>query len=539
MLYNVAMMIQRKKNRIQMILGWVLGILTSAFKMAVAWLPVARTRIAPGYRRLKRGLIVTLGFSAFICAELILAKAINNNMLYLMGAILAVLTALVVVVAYPTWGFICWLFLSPFAKYFLRVFTVYKIGFDIILLGSLLVVVLLRALMHRTRPSKLILAEWLLIGSFIYSTIIRNTASLTTPDILSQLVLAPLVLYFIAKSVITKREHILYFVVILILTGISWAILGIYEQYAGKSWLSPLVGADVQAFGESMGQGHRSVGPAGHYYLYGNGIILSILLALHWGGWAKKQGVRVLCYTICPILLMGLYYGYTRAPYLAFLLAITLMLVLSKRSSKRYLLFVVVIFTAVGVLIPHWMSNSTLRNRLEKQSARSGMAETSLNMFWAHPYFGIGSYKYLEFVPKYASPKHVYQKYRAGSVMGYWARPHSEYYLVLAEQGIIGFVLYFGCIFAFLTQMFRIRRRLNSDGGLGKEFASVVIAFTCGVLLTMITDEFQGWLLMYAMLFIMFAVVLRLDALVAQEKSSNDRLENIDRTDNSRLKSIC
>ncbi|MCE5198297.1 MAG: O-antigen ligase family protein [Armatimonadota bacterium] len=487
-----------------------------------------RSFLAALYRRLVRILLIVAGLALFVGIELQLANAINAAMFINIFIIISIVIAMMLIIVSPTWGFIFWLFFSPFAKYFIRTFLPIRIGFDMLLLGLLVTAILFRALAHRTRLPKLILPEWLLIASFVYSMVLRNASAIATPAYLSQIILTPLVVYFVAKSAIVKKEHIGWILLAMLLVGLSWTLLGIYEQQSGHSWLSPLVGFDVQAQGESMGSGHRSLGPAGHYYLYGNAIILAILITMHRAGWTRKITSKVLHYSLLPILLLGLYYGYSRAPYLAFAFALLLMLLLVRLSFKRYFVFTAAIVVVVTILLSVWVSDKVLEGRLESSSSsRLAFNATSMNMFKAHPVFGIGLRRYQESVPDYVSSiKHLHR----GSAFGvatYWSRPHNEYLLVLAEQGIVGFLLYFGCYITFIITAFRVRSKLDKAGVFGAEFAALVIAFVFGVLLTMITDEFQNWLYMYAIIFVLFAAVVRLGEMAA----ANKLIVNVDSND--------
>ncbi len=477
-----------------------------------ARLQSAQSWMAPRYRQLVRALCVLMGLAIFAAAEWYVAVAIDSEMYYAMIALGALVAAMVVVAVSPTWGFITWLFLSPFANYFLRPRTKWVIGVDAVLLGLLVISIAFRALADRRRLSKLLFAEWMMIASWIYAMVLRNTGAFGTNEYPTQLLQTSIVVYFIAKSVIRDKKHVAWVALAVLGVGTVWAGFGIYEHFAGQSWLSLAAGAAVRMRGQHDVGAGRSIGPAGHYYLYGNVIILSLLIATHFAGWVRNVGLRIFYYALWPVLLLGLYFGYSRAPYLALVLALSIMLLLARAGFKRYLTVTILIAVAVVLVAPYWLSDRELTRRLESSpKARWATYATSVNMFRAYPFFGVGLNKYGDLTSSYVSGMgHPYLRTSPTGLVYYWARPHCEYLLVLCEQGIVGFILYFGTLLAFIHAMWRARSGLDQRGLLGKDLPSIVIAFTLGVMLTMVTDEFQLHVYMYFIMFTMFAMVERL-----------------------------
>jgi len=497
---------------------------------------VHRAWAAPWWRKAVRASVVLTGLGIFIQLQLYVAGLIRAEAIFLLIRNAGIALALIIVVVNPTWGFVYWVFFSPIAVWFVRQETKFMVGFDFVVLAELVVVMTVRALVERSKIRKLDFAEWMLVMTFVYMTILRNTASVGTPPFASQLLVSPVVVYFIARAAMRRKEHIVWVATAFFLVGVVWAFSGIYEHWAGKAWFSPLVGGDYQITGEKDVGAGRSTGPAGHYYLYGNIIILALLLAYHRAGWVTRKWARALYYLSCPVLLLGLYYGYSRAPYLALGLALVIMLLLARISFKRYLAVTACVAVAVAMIVPLWMSDKELTRRLEASPAgRTAISATSWNMFRDYPWFGVGTGNYAKMTPQYLSGlSHPHKKLGLGLVK-WWSAPHSHYWLMLTEQGVVGFVLYFGCIAAFLVAVFRIRGRLSSRGALGKEFPSLVIAFMCAVLLTMVTDTLY-MMFMQAAMFGMFATVVRLDELLAEEKKEDSVTDHVEAVSGEEVK---
>lgn len=501
-----------------------------------ARLQSAQSWMAPRYRQLVRALCVLLGLAIFAAAEWYVAVAIDSEMYYAMIVLGALVAAMIVVAVSPTWGFITWLFLSPFAGVFLPPKTQYRIGVNVVLLGLLVVSSTVRAMADRKKLPRLLFVEWMMIASWIYAMMLRNTDAFGAKDYPSQLFLAPVVVYFIAKATIKERKHVAWVTLAVLCVGTVWAGFGIYEHFAGQSWLSLAAGTAVRIRGEHDVGAGRSTGPAGHYYLYGNVIILSLLIATHFAGWVRNVGLRILYYALWPILLVGLYFGYSRAPYLALVLALSIMLLLARAGFKRYLTITVLIAVAVVLVAPYWLSDRELTRRFEASPvARLAIYASSVNMFRAYPFFGVGLNKYSDFVPSYVSGmEHPSLRTSETGVAYFWSRPHCEYLLVLCEQGIVGVILYLGTLLAFIYAMWRARSVLDKKGLLGKDLPSIVIAFTLGVMLTMVTDEFQRHPYMYFIMFTMFAAVVRLGELSTPEPQHTQQFKSDQRTTRER-----
>ncbi|MCL5102485.1 MAG: O-antigen ligase family protein [Armatimonadetes bacterium] len=484
-----------------------------------------RQAIAPSWRKLVRLGIVLLGLGVFAIIQWELGSVINKGFWLQIILLMGVGLVITCCIASPIVGFIGLLVLSQYVRLFFTPFLPWSVTIDFYALCLLAVILTLRAIANRHPIRNLHLAEWLLIASYIYAMWIRNPELEPHVYQIQKLVLTACVVYFVARAVITKREHVAWICIALAVVGLSWALMGIYEQYAGNAWFSPLLGGEYMIQGEhDIGAG-RSTGPAGQYYVYGNVLILAFLLCLHLAAWTNQKHAKMFYYISCPVILLGLYYGYSRGPYLALAIALIVRFAFEKAHRLQYLVVVVCLaLVAVVFAMPKLWSIEAFRQRVEwGPGTRSAINATSLNMIKSNLLFGVGTFNYGKYVPDYVSGReHIRRSTRQGFIT-MWGRPHNEYALIFAEQGLVGGLLYFGGLLGFIGIAFRARSLLGESDILGRGYAAIVIAFAIGVMVTMATDEFQSWPYMYVVLYTMFAMVVRLLEFRLEDEEANRR----------------
>ncbi len=482
----------------------------------IAQLRVVRSSLAPMWRKLVFAAAVVLGICVFVAAEYQLGRLIVADQYILAIIALAAISIFVITVTYPFWGYAIWFFLTKYLTLFGGILP-RRYNFDLVMPGLLLFVLLLRATARKDTVRRVSAAEVLLAVFCIYGYLIRKDFSgAGITGFGTTLLLTPLCIYLIASMAIRERKHILWFMIVIVATGTSFALMGIYEQIVGKMWLAGIMGGDKDLYG-----GMRSTGPTGHYYVYGNMLSLSILLCLHLFRWHTRWLSRLALVAAAIVNIVGLYYGFSRAPYIAFALGMLLMLLLSAYTKRVYAVGLAILAAAVLIAAPLSLANRNVRDRMQTgYGARLATSQTSLNMFRQYPLFGVGRDNYLDFVQTYVSShEHSARKTPSGAVV-YWGRPHSEYFLMLTELGAVGLFLYLMVYLLFLRRLAYDRRILRKEDVDGSDFAALAIAFTIGVLFTMATDEFGLHPYMYAIIFTLYAMARKAELFARKEEAS-------------------
>lgn len=467
-----------------------------------------RTLLAPVWRKAVRAALILLGLALFIMAEFRIAKMIANDQFFMVVFWHVVAIIAVVIIAHPFWGFAVWLFISRLiALFFVSLGAKYNP--DFIMMALIATVLVLRALANKSLSiRKFSAAEACLLLYFIYAYILRDNINVgglaNLAGLLNTWILCPAGLYFIIKNTITEKKHLVWLMWTIIAVGVTWALLGIYEQATGKWWISQVVGSDIALRGDK-----RSSGPSGHYYLYGNMITLAILMCLHLYSWQKQWFLRLALVVAGATCSLGLYFGYSRAPYVAFVLALFAMLLLTRHTRRMYVSVWAIAALLSIIIVPTALHSDKFRDRLFANtfSARIYITRTSMNMIKANPFFGVGREAYQANVPKYMDYKHLRTADPYTGLTTDYSRAHSELFGKLAELGLVGFALYFGTYLLFMARFVRFRSTLPRNDVAGGDFAVLAVAYTIGVLFTMITDEFGQHMYMYAVIFTLFAMV--------------------------------
>jgi hypothetical protein len=491
-----------------------------------------RTHAAPAWRKLVRLSVVLLGFAIFGALEYELAILIQAEDWFHIGMIfVGIITLIATLFSVPA-AFIGWLVLSPWVALFWReaVGGALGLSFDRVMVLLLLIVVTVRRLAKRERLRPLLLPEVLLLASFVYIKVVPRIGDIPTMiwgmNVALDSLVSPFIIYWVARECITNKKQIPGMLVAVLIGGLAWALSGFFEHYFGKMWLSPIIGEDIRLTWGDVAQG-RATGPANHYYVYGGVLILTIFLGLHLGASAKRSGARFLYLVTTVLTVVALYFGYSRAPYLAFGISLLIATLLVKRGRGLYATAAVAVFI-LGTIAMSSLSTSTQTERFGTRnvvglSGRSAINKTMLNMIGGHFWFGVGYQKSPDAMSEYVS----------SMAHGHWVKrhqivyshAHNEALLIFAEQGIVGFVIYFGALIAFVFQIFRVRARLPDAGVLGKDFVLPAFLLILSYFIMGSADQFQISPYLYFLMYSMIAIVMQLGYLTDQEaKQDSNRV---------------
>ncbi len=188
---------------------------------------------------------------------------------------------------------------------------------------------------------------------------------------------------------------------------------------------------------------------------------------------------------------------------------------ISRGARASYVALALVFLFAVAAIFPVIATSRTLSTRFLTSGAlyaRMIMFQSGINVIKANFWFGVGRDEISNVLDKYvSSPMH------GKSESGKYLRPHNDYVVVLGEQGIFGFLFYYGAILALLRVAFVTRARLPSAGTLGKDAATIMIVYAIIHGITSTSDQFQSIPFSSYVLFTLLALAVRLGELQAEE----------------------
>lgn len=495
----------------------------------------ARASVAPLWRRLLRSSIVLVGFGIFVGFELWMAWTINNWRWWLIIAFFVICGSIALATARPIIALIAWLVISPFGKHFLYLkvstYAVPTITFDFIAIYYLGLLFAIQAMAEKRPFRKLIVAEWLMILYAIYAavrliatldlTIIREPIGAITQTLIPE-VFFIVVLYFVVKTAIKEERHIKWILGSMVVFGLLMGLVAFYEHFAGQRWYSLVIGFGIPLAWsyEGVAKG-RASGMFDHASAPAALIATHFFLTYHLAGWAKQTWVRILCYASLVIIAIGAYYTYTRNVYIVFLLVTLLMPLLA--SGKRYRFAMITAMVLLSILItgPILLEDRGFNKRLTRTDtlyARMVYERTTLNVIKHNLWTGVGYDKLNDVSADYVtSLKHM--NYEPGSNKLGWVNiSHNTHLTILAEEGILGALLYYGAVAAFLIRLFTIGRKLPANDFLGKDLAAIFVASSVGFLVSMITASVYTVPYLNFIFWTQFAVMVRLEELRAAKQ---------------------
>lgn len=509
------------------------------FVAAVARYPESIVR---GYRRsgaarrvLWRAIALTIGFALYIGLELLVARAIIADRSILALGAMCILFLIVILAAHPIIGLLALLVVSPIAVGFLS----YRnrgvmpdIGFDGILVYTLFVVVIIRALYSRKPIRKLEWPEALLAIYPVY--VLANyllqdrVVSLNATRGLVEFIGFWPAVYFITQAAIRRKEHILWVMKALVFVGLCQGAALIYEQLTGNAYLSILYRTPIplKYLGWSdVGVG-RSVG------LFESPVVASVFLptmmffALHLAVGTKTRLSKLYYAVTIGVIVIGAYYTYTRNVYT--IMALFMIAMPFVASKLRPLCITVVAFVAllaVSVITPRLLSDTQFNKRItntENLAYRMLFMQTAVNMIRDHFVWGVGYNGYLTMAPQYVS------SYRESSAslgkhtgLFHSTFVHNTYLYVLAEEGIVGALIYFGCLIGFLRILMRLRRVAKPEALLGKDFLSIIVVSTVLLFVQFIPYSNHYARYMNITMWVTFSIGVRYGQFMMEELKNN------------------
>ena len=474
--------------------------------------------------------MVLCGFGLFVFAQYGLAFFINDihAWWYVIVAMGIVVAAVLFPAVRPTKAFLVWLVASPIVFYFFRGDFgrgIPPVTFDRIVLPFVVFFLVVRTLGNRSPIRKLALPEWLMVAFILFSVfnllVIQHR---TEPGVMGKsldyIVFAGIV-YFVAKASLRNKQHLMTALKCLVIVGFISATALVIEANTGRAWYSVILRREIpltwQDIGEGRGQGLWHIPHVTQIFC-----AMTAFLAFHFAAWTDSKRAKVFYYVAMGVMVLAVYFAYSRTGYIALVLPFILMPFLVRGSKPRYLALAGAAVVALMISMPFFLRNEALVKTMTREtvSIRIQINESNINVIKHHPWFGVGFGRVPEAFDRYAASLRHRMQIRSGGrfALSRPGNPHNWHLQVLGEEGIVGASLCYGAIVAFLVYMFRLRRRLPAGGALGSDLVTTIIVATVANLIVL---NFYGgpkhpypvW-----MFWLSFGLMVRLSELTAQEQ---------------------
>lgn len=426
--------------------------------------------------------LLTWGICALIGLILSVTWWIFNSVLIAM--LLAIVTAgafAVICFRSPVAGLLSYLVVAPALKsvfYFKLVEGMPLFTTDLVAVMVLLVVYFVHPKKDTAHgPTRLL--HWLM-ALFILGELVaamRTDIPKRSAQMVFDQYMTPMIIYLFARRWISDVKRLQAFFLMMVLIGSYFFVFAIPEHFTGRNYFSH---SGRSAWVETQLGTVRAQGPASSPQEFGLTLVLVFLVALVWMPYApgKRKVLFVLLAIAC---LVGIAYTLRRSVYLGFGLGLIVMLIGSAKVRRNTVITIACCLLALAVGWQTLIHSEVYAVRLGQTTpllTRAVVYATSWNIVKHHPWFGLGFDKYGEGRKEYlVGYKDILPWYGQG-----FQDPHSSYWAIMVDAGILTFVPFCGAFFMMFYTCYLMYKRVRAPGLLGRDGIIVFWAYALGVL---------------------------------------------------------
>jgi len=297
--------------------------------------------------------------------------------------------------------------------------------------------------------------------------------------------LSPFFGYLYGKYVIQHPREIRNILGFLVGISLYFSITAIAEHYALHQLVWPKAILNPNA-GPLWHPG-RSRGPVMHPPLLGQLLGMMLLVYLVFQVKAKTMFLRLMAWLGFAITGLGLFFAYTRGPWVATAAALGFVGLLRARY-RRFLIGLAVVGVLFGTLgVYRSMNSEFLQERLDTTDTienRLIFLATATKIIQDNPIFGVGFFRYNEFRDEYTQGTYIPFYGFVRKKMGQNMPIHDIYIGRLAEEGALSILLLLGFSVAVLRMGLLKWRRGGVDGWFNRDtlaiFAGIMVCYHVG-----------------------------------------------------------
>jgi O-antigen ligase len=288
----------------------------------------------------------------------------------------------------------------------------------------------------------------------------------------------PYAMFIIGKNAFRAKEDVRRLLIWGALPlAIYFPVNHFFEFFRMKQFVFPRYILNPMVAGRTVHWGERTLGAFLQPVATGLALISMFVLALYVLSKFRSRFARILSWLLTAITPISVFLILSRGVYLGFFVAMSTVLLLS-RKLKVYAL--VIIVGAGLAVLGNWAAVQTDERSegglASKETAISRLVllEASMRMFADHPFVGVGFHEFETYSLPYVRQVRATVLGMRESWMGKGLKQHNHYLNTLTEMGLLAFipevlVLYF--LFSTL-----IKARKVHDDAIDHDFVVVVLA---------------------------------------------------------------
>jgi O-antigen ligase len=355
----------------------------------------------------------------------------------------------------PLLGFLLWIATAPFARFLYLNISLGRgipdLSLDRISAGFILVLLMAQLAIRKRNLARLTRVDLVMV-LFVIGSLISLPLAIAGPTATIQAYfdaqLVPLIVYFLAKNLVSNKRTSRAFLVTIALMGAYLSALVIHEQLTGVILFYP-AGRTIRYTAHLR----RVVG------LLGNPAFFAILLAmvlpfmLHGLVQAKRRSSKAIYAILSAANLYAVYLCYNRAGWLAALLAMVYMAFFYKKFRRLFIPLLVLAGVVVAIMWPQISNSYVITERLTAEAPldyRFNAIDIAMEMVSSNLVFGRG----------YGNFGFLYAKYATD-----WTQtrvlpaPHNTYVNIFVSSGLAGIVPFIGTFAAIALQGLALWRK--------------------------------------------------------------------------------
>jgi len=406
-------------------------------------------------RFLPRWLPLFLGLGLGILLALLIAK---ESWYFLVPAVLAV-PAAVLFNRYPFAAVILWMLFLPYFLY--EASTAGRAMFWILHRGmiptALGLTVLSGLLGVRRRSIRLGRAEWTLLiflGLAMVNILLLTRAYQSSAIALYDRLFVPFCMYVLVRLTAPRKRDLKRFLWVALITLVAQCVIGLLSwfvpQVVPSQWLNR--------------QGARTSGTLRNVAVYTSTLLFVGLLLIQYAMNCRSKWIRYLILGLFGLDIFCVFFSFSRGSWVGCLIILVGLILLYPKMMIRFTIVLGVLIFILGSSIlakeiAFGIERLTSEEAEESADNRVIANAALFGMIKAKPFFGWGYDSY-----------RLYQRefiIRVGNVqasLGYGINSHNTYLTMMAELGVIVFLLYMFPVGWWLRLSIRVWRRLPSHG---------------------------------------------------------------------------
>ena len=321
--------------------------------------------------------------------------------------------------------------------------------------------------------------------------------------------LTPFVGYLMGKNIMYREREVRFLFLFFAIVMVYYAVQSVAQKYSLDFLVWPKAITNLKAGLHHIG---RSRGPFLHPPLFGQIMAMLIPVQFYLFFRFKARVFRGAILFVLALSCLGIFYTYTRAPWVAMIAAFATLAIMRPRY-RQLIVGVGVVVAVAGFFGVARMVESdsqffqervtnvwTIKNRLAAISA-------ALRMWRDNPLFGIGFFNW----------DHVYGLYIRGEEIpffgyverhaGMGVRIHDIYFGRLAEEGIMSLALLASVVMAVWLRFRNLWRTVNEADVLNRDGLAVVAAMLIAYLVGGLGIDFRYFDLVNAIPYMLVGIL--------------------------------